>query len=269
MTVCFGIAIEWYHNEACLLDDSTERRQAVYRWLKQKGYALKEQEKELLVHKLPLSELWQSLEEADLKPYQLIKWVAGASYNPLMKEAEEMEAEPERFYALIKDAPIEMGYVQFPEAGEESFDGSHGVEVGENVVDLGDTIHSHHTCAEHYFITRGRLSLRVDIENAKREENAKAIPARYEMDVREVNLDLDNLDEASLEELVQIPGVQIFRDERRVAKALGYTTQADSQHILTYVGPGTKLILVKTPTENWSGEGKWSDKKTHSCEKRK
>ena len=80
---------------------------------------------------------------------------------------------------------------------------------------------------------------------------------------------LDNVDEKSVGKLAQIPGVQVFRDEQGRVKALGYTTQADSQHILTYVAPGTKLILVKTPTEYWSGEGKWSDKKTHSCEKRK
>lgn len=257
---------DWY-SDLVRITSSEERRRAIDAWLEERGCKRDNKEVALSVHRLSLRRMWQALSETGLEPYKLIKWIAGQGYNPLMRLSKEAGKSPERFYDEIVDANIEMGYIEYPNQGEPSLDRSHIVQEGENVVDLEDKIHAHSTCNEYFLITEGKIALMVEIENAVRISESGTPTQRYSMKGKTVTLDLDNWQEDMEEKLVEIQGTTIFRDQNGKVVALGYTTQPNSHHILTEISSGTKLLLLKTPTADWNGEGKWTDRILHSCER--
>ncbi len=259
---------DWYYENNLRNLPKEERNQKISEWWRKKGYETKSIKANLDRAKIPIKSIWEELKRIGENPYDLIKWVAGKTTNKLSKLVEKSENNPEKFYAYIENANLEIGYVKFPMIGESSLnEKEHLIEEGENVVDLNDTIHYHPNCLETYILKKGKIVLRTGINNAIRLKNIKEIPQRYEMDGEKIVLDLTHeLTDKEVKEMESL-GAIIYLGKENEVKAIGFTITPNNYHIITHVDPSTELLILKTPKDGWDEEGNWNDKFIHPCEK--
>lgn len=214
------------------------------------------------ITKIPLNQWQEVLNREHINP-DVVKWFAGEGGNTLSKIAGKKKHNPEDYY-LTTNAPLEMGYVIFPEIGEKDSD-EIIIKSSDNLVRKSDQIHLHSRTSETYLVLKGSMSLRVGVKNAKRKVDIDNIPDRYEMDGFDVNLKISNSKDNKdyIKQLEKVGG-QILTDNEGEIYASMYEVKPNVYHIITYVSPGTKLLLIKTAKNRQVKN--WNDKQLHPAE---